>query len=87
VKKERIVGKALRPCLPDRQGQNGVSGTCEDDCRRDFLPADLPASRGLVAAHVAGSKLPYYASAFALDRYKEPGYQKLFGTWGESGQL
>jgi len=51
VQKERIVGKALRPCLPDRQSQNGVSGKCEDDCRRDFLPADragapadLPAS-------------------------------------------
>jgi hypothetical protein len=51
-----------------------------------FWPTCLRA-RGLVAAHVAGSKLPYYASAFALDRYKEPGYQKLFGTWGESGQL
>jgi glycine/D-amino acid oxidase-like deaminating enzyme len=41
----------------------------------------------LVAAHVAGDKLPHYAPAFALERYKDPGYQKLLGTWGESGQL
>jgi glycine/D-amino acid oxidase-like deaminating enzyme len=41
----------------------------------------------LVAAHVAGSKLPHYASAFALERYKDPGYQRLLETWGDSGQL
>ena len=41
----------------------------------------------LVAAHVTGSKLPQYASAFALERYEDPGYKKLLENWGESGQL
>jgi glycine/D-amino acid oxidase-like deaminating enzyme len=41
----------------------------------------------LVAAHVSGSKLPHYASEFALERYNDPGYKKLLETWGESGQL
>ncbi len=41
----------------------------------------------LVAAHVAGSKLPHYASAFALERYEDPDYQRLLDTWGDSGQL
>ncbi len=41
----------------------------------------------LVAAHVAGSKLPAYAPAFALERYENPEYQKLLEDWAESGQL
>ena len=41
----------------------------------------------LVAAHVSGSKLPDYASAFALERYDDPGYKKLLETWADSGQL
>ncbi|MCL4528455.1 MAG: FAD-binding oxidoreductase [Chloroflexi bacterium] len=41
----------------------------------------------LLAAHVAGAKLPSYASAFSLARYDDPEYQKQLETWGESGQL
>ena len=41
----------------------------------------------LLAAHFTGSKLPHYAPAFALERYEDPGYQKLLENWGESGQL
>lgn len=41
----------------------------------------------LLAAHLTGSKLPHYAPAFVLERYEDPGYQKLLENWGESGQL
>ena len=41
----------------------------------------------LLAAHLAGKKLPHYAPAFALERYEDPEYQKLLENWGESGQL
>jgi sarcosine oxidase, subunit beta len=41
----------------------------------------------LLAAHVTGARLPHYASAFALERYQDPDYQKLLATWAESGQL
>ena len=41
----------------------------------------------LLAAHLTGSKLPPYAPAFSLERYKDPEYQKLLETWAESGQL
>ena len=41
----------------------------------------------LLAAHLTGSKLPHYAPAFVLERYEDPGYQKLLEDWGESGQL
>lgn len=41
----------------------------------------------LLAAHLTGSKLPPYAPTFALERYKDPEYQKLLETWAESGQL
>jgi glycine/D-amino acid oxidase-like deaminating enzyme len=41
----------------------------------------------LLAAHLTGSKLPHYACAFSLERYKDPDYQKLLETWAESGQL
>jgi len=41
----------------------------------------------LLAAHLTGSKLPQYAPAFSLERYKDPEYQKLLETWAESGQL
>jgi glycine/D-amino acid oxidase-like deaminating enzyme len=41
----------------------------------------------LVAAHVSNSNLPHYASAFALERYNDPNYQKLLEIWSESGQL
>ena len=41
----------------------------------------------LLAAHLTGGTLPRYAPAFALERYKDPEYQKLLENFGESGQL
>lgn len=46
-----------------------------------------PALGELLAAHLAGGKLPHYAPAFALERYKDPEYQKLLENWGTSGQI
>jgi glycine/D-amino acid oxidase-like deaminating enzyme len=46
-----------------------------------------PASGELLAAHVADSELPRYASAFSLERYQDPAYQKLLENWGSTGQL
>jgi sarcosine oxidase subunit beta len=41
----------------------------------------------LLAAHLTGGALPHYAPAFLLERYQDPGYQRLLETWEESGQL
>ena len=41
----------------------------------------------LLAAHITGSELPSYASAFSLDRYQDPKYQKLLENWESDGQL
>lgn len=41
----------------------------------------------LLAAHVIGSQLPAYESAFDLARYDDPEYQNKLETWGDSGQL
>lgn len=41
----------------------------------------------LLAAQVADSELPSYASAFELARYDDPKYQKQLENWGDSGQL
>jgi glycine/D-amino acid oxidase-like deaminating enzyme len=41
----------------------------------------------LLAAHLTGSPLPSYAPAFTLERYRDPEYQKLLETWGDTGQL
>ncbi len=41
----------------------------------------------LLAHHVAGQPLPDYASAFVLERYQDPAYQKLLANWGNTGQL
>jgi glycine/D-amino acid oxidase-like deaminating enzyme len=41
----------------------------------------------LLAAHLTGGRLPYYAPAFRLERYEDPEYQKLLENWGESGEL
>jgi glycine/D-amino acid oxidase-like deaminating enzyme len=41
----------------------------------------------LLAAHITGATLPFYAPAFRLDRYNDPAYQKLLENWGDSGQL
>jgi len=41
----------------------------------------------LLADYIAERPLPPYASAFHLDRYDDPAYQKLLDNWGDSGQL
>jgi glycine/D-amino acid oxidase-like deaminating enzyme len=41
----------------------------------------------LLAAHVMGSELPGYASAFHPERYSDPAYQQLLDDWPDSGQL
>jgi sarcosine oxidase subunit beta len=41
----------------------------------------------LLAAHVTGSALPDYSSAFSPDRYNDPAYQKLLENWNTTGQL
>ena len=41
----------------------------------------------LLAAHVTGSELPKYASAFELSRYDDPAYKKKLTNWDNSGQL
>jgi glycine/D-amino acid oxidase-like deaminating enzyme len=41
----------------------------------------------LLAAHIAGGKLPPYAKAFELSRYEDPEYQKKLEAWGDNGQL
>jgi glycine/D-amino acid oxidase-like deaminating enzyme len=45
-----------------------------------------PAAGELLAAHVVGSELPVWASAFALERYADPGYLRSLATL-EAGQL
>jgi glycine/D-amino acid oxidase-like deaminating enzyme len=45
------------------------------------------ASGELLSAHLMGNELPAYAPAFALERYEDPGYQKLLEDWGDYGQL
>jgi len=50
----------------------------------------LMASNGaadLLADHIVGRPLPRYAKAFHLDRYRDPAYRALLGSWGDSGQL
>jgi len=41
----------------------------------------------LLASHVSGGSLPSYAPAFALERYRDPRYQRLLENWEGSGQL
>jgi glycine/D-amino acid oxidase-like deaminating enzyme len=41
----------------------------------------------LLAAHVTGGQLPHFATAFTLERYQDPDYQKLLTALAESGQL
>ena len=45
------------------------------------------ASGELLAAHLAGGKLPRYTPAFALERYEDPQYRKVLTEWGDGGQL
>ncbi|MDZ7631987.1 MAG: FAD-dependent oxidoreductase [Gemmatimonadaceae bacterium] len=46
-----------------------------------------PAAGELLAAQVTGAVAPTYASAFALERYRDPAYQALLANWGSTGQL
>jgi glycine/D-amino acid oxidase-like deaminating enzyme len=41
----------------------------------------------LLAGHLTGSALPSYASAFLLERYQDPEYQKLLASWDNTGQI
>jgi glycine/D-amino acid oxidase-like deaminating enzyme len=41
----------------------------------------------LLARHIAGGKLPDYASAFLLSRYQDAAYRALLDDWGDGGQL
>jgi sarcosine oxidase subunit beta len=41
----------------------------------------------LLAAHLAGTALPAYATAFRLERYQDPAYRRLLEHWSGSGQL
>lgn len=45
------------------------------------------AAGDLLAAHLTGAELPFYAPAFTLSRYDDPAYQHLLANWGDSGQL
>jgi glycine/D-amino acid oxidase-like deaminating enzyme len=41
----------------------------------------------LTAMHITNADLPAYAPAFNLTRYKDPDYQVLLESWGDSWQL
>jgi sarcosine oxidase, subunit beta len=41
----------------------------------------------LLADYIAERPLPHYASAFHLDRYRDPAYRALLDNWGDDGQL
>lgn len=46
-----------------------------------------PGAGELLAAHIAGRRLPDTAPLFALARYADPAYQALLAAWGDVGQL
>ncbi|MGA9532503.1 MAG: FAD-dependent oxidoreductase [Anaerolineales bacterium] len=46
-----------------------------------------PAAGELLAAHLVGDELPNYEGWFRLERYGDPGYQRLLEDWGSTGQL
>lgn len=46
-----------------------------------------PGAGEVLAAHIAGTTLPDYASHFALARYDDPAYRTLLDNWGDVGQL
>lgn len=46
-----------------------------------------PAAGELIALQLTGSALPSYHVAFRLDRYQDPAYRALLGSWGATGQL
>ncbi len=41
----------------------------------------------LLAAHVIGTELPYYAPAFSLERYQDPAYLAQFAGMNNDGQI
>jgi glycine/D-amino acid oxidase-like deaminating enzyme len=41
----------------------------------------------LLAAHVTGTELPYYAPAFSLERYQDPAYLAQFAGVNDDGQI
>ena len=41
----------------------------------------------LLAAHLTRGTLPQYATAFRLERYQDPEYQRALSSWDETGQL
>jgi len=41
----------------------------------------------LIAKYITGAKLPSYAPAFSINRYKDPNYLKSFGANLDTGQL
>jgi glycine/D-amino acid oxidase-like deaminating enzyme len=45
------------------------------------------ASGELLSDYIAGSALPCYAPAFALERYQDPAYLELLETWDQTGQI
>ena len=45
------------------------------------------ASGELLAAHVTGTELPYYAPAFSLERYQDPAYLAQFVGMNDDGQI
>jgi glycine/D-amino acid oxidase-like deaminating enzyme len=45
------------------------------------------ASGELLAAHITGSSLPSYASAFHPNRYDDPAYIARLAEWGDTAQL
>lgn len=92
------VGKSPRPALDGgyytRTRENRpligplpVEGTYVIGALSGYgLMASLAAGE-LLAAHIAGTALPPYASAFLLTRYADESYQQLLTNWGSSGQL
>jgi glycine/D-amino acid oxidase-like deaminating enzyme len=46
-----------------------------------------PGAAEILAAHITGTALPAYASAFALGRYADPEYVRRLRDWGPTGQL
>lgn len=64
-----------------------VSGAFVNSAFSGFGIMAACASGELVAKHVVGAELPEYASAFVLERYEDPTYQKLLAEWPDSGEL
>lgn len=65
-----------------------IEGTYVIGALSGFGIMAAPAAAELLSAIIAGSELPAYAPAFALERYEDPGYQSLLAEWSPlAGQL